>query len=184
MFQRINFYKIIRDHLHTLRRIDTDRNEMAFWDFILFIFGPLIVAIVLAYFQVSIASHITDLITAVSIIGGFLFNLLAIIYGLMDKLTTDSQASTPESEIGKLKRLFVKELHINISFNILISLFLLVSLLLYSYLPDEQCNLWIIAIHWTLTVLTYFLTILFFLTMLMILNRIYILLKKDESTNP
>lgn len=179
MFQRINFYKIIKDHLNTLRRIDNNKNEIAFWDCILFIVAPLMIAIVLAHFRISISSHITDLITAVSIIGGFLFNLLAIIYGLMDKLTTDSQASAPESETGKLKRLFIKELHINISFNILISLFLLVSLLLYSYLPNEQCELWIIGIHWVLTVLTYFLSILFFLTMLMILNRIYILLKKD-----
>lgn len=183
MFQRINFYKIIRDHLNTLRRIDTNRNEMSFWDFILFIFLPLIIAMILAYFRISITSHITDLITAVSIIGGFLFNLLAIIYGLMDKLTSDSHAIAPESEIGKLKRLFIKELHVNISFNILISLFLLICLIIYSYIPNEQCELWAIGIHWVLTVLIYFLSILFFLTMLMILNRIYILLKKDEVTN-
>jgi hypothetical protein len=170
MFQRINVGKIIVDHFRTLRRLND--NKVSKWDFSLFVFFPLSVAITFTYFNVGLSNHITDLITSVSIIGGFLFNLLAIIYGLMDKIKDDA-AGNP------IKKVFVKEVHINISFNILVSLFLLVVLIIHSYVDHSYTILWQLMLYKSLTALIYFLLILFLLTMLMILNRVYILLKKD-----
>lgn len=172
MFQRINIGKIIIDHLKTLKRIDSDNNGISLGDFILFILLPLCVGILLVYFNVNLSKHVSDLITSVSIIGGFLFNLLAIIYGLMDKLEQDASGD-------QLKAVFVKEVHINISFNILVSLFLLVTLILYSYLGGCYKLFWQRMLYEALTAGIYFLLILFLLTMFMILNRIYILLKKN-----
>ncbi|MBB6501223.1 magnesium-transporting ATPase (P-type) [Pedobacter cryoconitis] len=180
MFHRINFYNIINDHLITLRRIDTPAKKISTGDFLLFFLFPLLISITLSYFKIKVDNHIAELITAVSIIGGFLFNLLAIIYGLMDKLIKDTQNQLPKSESGTLKKIFIKEVHINISFNILISLFLLICLLAYSYLPKNYCAQWMMIFNYVLTALIYFLLIIFFLTMLMILNRIYILLKKTD----
>ncbi|ATP55536.1 hypothetical protein CPT03_03195 [Pedobacter ginsengisoli] len=181
MFQRINFIKIICDHLDTLKRIDTTPRRRSIGDLLLFFIIPLGASVALAYFKISVDDHITDLITAVSIIGGFLFNLLAIIYGLMDKLTLDVENQLPESDSGELKKIFIKEVHVNISFNILISLFLLICLLGYSYMPKVYCHQFMIYLNQAVTALIYFLLFIFFLTMLMILNRIYILLKKNDA---
>ena len=171
MFQRIDIRKIISDHLKTLRRIDSDSRGISGWDFILFIAIPLSIGILLATLKISLSNHVTDLITFVSILGGFLFNLLAIIYGLIDKLKEDS-LSDP------LKAIFVKEIHINISFNILLSLFILVSLLIYSFLNGVYKCLWQTLLYGALTAIIYFLLLLFLLTMFMVLNRVYILFKK------
>jgi hypothetical protein len=133
----------------------------------------LTIGIYLAFLKVDLSKHVADLITTVSIIGGFLFNLLAIIYGLMDKLEEEASNNI-------LKKIFAKEIHINISFNILLSLFLLIALIIYSYLGEVVfAKIWQKISYYALKSTIYFLIILFFLTMLMILNRIYILLKRE-----
>jgi len=103
--------------------------------------------------------------------GGFLFNLLAIIYGLMDKLKADSKDDP-------IKMRFVKEIHVNISFNIFLSFLLLLLLIIYSCQPNNNC---FSITDYIFSFLIYFLLILFVLTMLMILNRIYIIMKKENE---
>lgn len=179
MFKRINCIKIIKDHIHTLRDIGSKKKRMHIPDLFLFFLIPFGMAAMLSYFEISLSSHITDLITAISIIGGFLFNLLAIIYGLMDKITLDIQGESLDKVNRGLKSIFIKEVHINISFNILISFILLILLIFYSYFKDMVlCGEVKAFTNHMLVALIYFLLILFTLTMLMILNRIYILLKK------
>ncbi len=141
-------------------------------DFFLFFLFPVVLSVYLVYKQTEIHTHITDLITAVSILGGFLFNLLAVIYGLMDKLKADSKNNT-------IKSIFVKEIHINISFNIMLSLVLIVLLIVYSYQSNKQhC---FTAVDYIFSLFIYFFLILFMLTMIMIFNRIYIIMKKDNE---
>jgi len=172
MLDRINCFKIIKDHIGTLRDLNSNRSGIYLPDLLLFFIFPVTIALALAYYNCSLIDHITDFITAISIIGGFLFNLLAIIYGLMEKLNADAVGD-------RLKSIFVSEVHINISFNILVSFVLLVTLIIYSYFIKVRIFYLIHdAINFVLTSLIYFLIIVFALTMLMILNRIYILLKK------
>jgi hypothetical protein len=187
MFKRISIFNIIRDHLKTLRRIDTVGETISVPDFCLFFLLPVLIASFLIYRDVSLEKHITDLITSVSILGGFLFNLLAIVYGLMDKLQADAMKSSSEGR-PNLKATFAKEIHTNISFNIVVSLVMLFLLLGYTFtngynvcLISIQKHCWmkslniIQALSWSI----YCLLGTFSLTMLMILNRIYILLNKN-----
>lgn len=185
MFKRINVANIIRDHLKTLKRIDTVGKGMSSADFCLFFLLPMFIAGVLVSQDIHLEKHITDLITSISILGGFLFNLLAIVYGLMDKLQADAKKSID----GKpnLKATFVKEIHTNISFNIVASLLILFLLLVLSFMNgrnvcvlciNRYCSITILNIVQGLTWLIYSLLGTFSLTMLMILNRIYILLNK------
>lgn len=192
MLNRINVFGIIRDHLQTLTRYDTQSNRMSAEDIILFIVAPLIIATLLVLLNVRLDSHITDLITAISILGGFLFNLLAIIYGLIDKLkesrTTDQ--STAEQIIREgIRQRFIKEIHINISFNIVISLFILLLLITYSYIiPFDATNMLefynvkfivIVSMGLIMSLTIYFLLGVFSLTMLMIINRVYSILSRE-----
>lgn len=171
MLSRLNFFQIIRDHLKTLRNINSGSQMISRPDCIVFFIMPFIVSIYLVYKEIDLHPHTTDLITAVSILGGFLFNLLAVIYGLMDKLKADSENDT-------LKSTFVKEIHINISFNILISLMLILLLIIYTYQADKPSVFTTVDRIFSLFI--YFFLILFMLTMIMIFNRIYIIMKKEN----
>ncbi len=84
-----------------------------------------------------------------------------------------------ESENDDLKKKFVKEIHINISFCIVLSILIVLTLLLTTIdIPDFEFN-WLI--DKIIIGMNYFLMTLFLLTLLMILNRVYILLKKESE---
>jgi len=191
MLSRINLFGIVCDHLRTLRRYDSSSNRISIEDLFLFIIFPLIVSIILVIRNITLDSHVTDLITSISILGGFLFNLLAIIYGLMDKVRDspiDPNGNSTDAVRERIRQRFIKEIHVNISFNIVISLLTLSLLLIYSYMiPIGQPDLFsfhqtsfrvYIGLYLFISILIYFLLGLFSLTMLMIINRVYIILNK------
>lgn len=174
MFKRINILSIVKDHFGTLTRLDSKSKRVYWKDLVLFIGLPAVVGVLLAYKGFSIKPFIGNLIAAVAIFGGFLFNLLAIIYSQIDKIRDDAK-----SEENELKKLFVKEIHINISYSIVLSLLIIIVLIgCTAELPQFQYE-WLvkkIALG-----LTYFLLGKFLFTLLMVLNRVYILLKKDSE---
>lgn len=172
MLSRINILKIIVDHFGTLRSLNQKSNNIYYKDFILFILVPFGISTYLVFKKYTFEEQLGELIAAISILGGFLFNLLAIIYSQLDNMKNDA-----ESEENELKSKFVKEIHINISFCIVLSLFIIISLLLTTISIPEFDLSWIIKklIIW----INYFLLALFFLSLLMVVNRVYILLKKN-----
>lgn len=177
MFKRINILSIVKDHFGTLTRFDSKSKKVYWKDFVLFIGFPAILGVWLAYNGFSIKPFIGNLIAAVAIFGGFLFNLLAIIYSQIDKIRDD--ANSANSANNELKKIFVKEIHINISYSIVLSLLIIVLLIGCTMdLPKFQYD-WLvkkIALGFL-----YFLLGKFLLTLLMVLNRVYILLKKDSE---
>ena len=172
MLSRINILKIIKDHFNTLNNINKVNGGMTFWDCFGFLILPAALSCYLCTTSLDFNSHLSDLITSISILGGFLFNLLAVIYGLMDKIQRDLQLQAENS----LKKTFVKQIHINISFNILLSIFLIVILVIY---PHFKCLNSLVDLIFRFSIS--FLLLLFLLTILMVLNRIYIILKKDVN---
>lgn len=174
MFSRINIISIIKDHFKTLKSLN-EPNDIIYWkDLLLFIVIPLIISVFLSCKGYNFENQVGNLIAAISIFGGFLFNLLAIIYGQIDKIQSDATG-----ENSDLKKRFVKEIHTNISFCIVLSIIIILTLLATSIdIPQNRFNN-IIEIF--IIGLNYYLMSLFLLTLLMILNRVYILLKKDSE---
>jgi hypothetical protein len=175
MFNRINIYSIIRDHFKTLRNLNGSSGSIYWKDFIVFILIPLIVSTFLSFKDYSFENQLGNLIAGISIFGGFLFNLLAIIYGQMDKIKSDTESEKD----NKIKKIFIKEIHVNISFCIVLSILIVLSLLLTSI--DIPMNSYKNIIKKIIITVNYFLMSLFLLTLLMILNRVYILLKRDSE---
>lgn len=175
MLSRINIGKIISDHFRTLRKLGSKSKKIYFGDFILFILLPIIIAVISAYLNFNLEKYVNNLIAAISIFGGFLFNLLAIIYSQIDKIKGDAT-----SENNELKKTFVREIHINISFNIVLSIFSVIALLIFSAEFNLGCYTFIITK--ALLTINVFLLSIFGLTLLMVLNRVYILLKKDSES--
>lgn len=167
MLTRINIIQIIYSHLKTLRGVGQTKG-IAIIDLILFLLLPIVSALLLTFYNIGFKSLTSDIITAISILAGFLFNLLAIIYTSLDKIKINGKNS-------EIRKLFVLELHSNISYNILLSIFIIPLLLLYKLDVYES---WFDKV---LIATNYFFLFSFFLTLLMVLKRIFILL--DTSAN-
>lgn len=175
MFSRININKIIKAHYKSLSSLNGE--EISFLDLVLFIFTPLIVSIYLGINNISIKSQISNLVTALSILAGFLFNLLAIIHNSLGKIKNEIRARSLDEDALKLR--FANEIHANISYNILIAIITVVSLVLYGLnveFIDPKINKILLLF---LNSICIFLMIHFLFTLLMILNRIYVLLDKE-----
>ena len=174
MLDRINILKIMKDHLGTLRSLNQSSDRIYWKDFMLFFVFPIILSTFLVWKGYSFKEQLGNLIAAISIFGGFLFNLLAIIYSQMENIKKDA-----ETEDDKVKARFIKEIHINISFCIVLSIFIVTSLLLTTIdIPEFE---YLRILEKIINGLNYFLMILFLLTLTMILNRVYILLKKGVA---
>lgn len=170
MIDRINFTKIVVAHFSTLRKLN-QKSKIIYWqDFLLFICLPFSLAFFFSYCNIGFKNQISNLIAAISILGGFLFNLLAIIYNSMENLKNDSKKS-------RIKQKFVKEIHSNISFNILSAIFSVILLIIY----NTNINFWCLTKYWskTLIFLNIYLISTFILTLLLVLNRVHILLNKN-----
>ncbi len=171
MLERINILSIITDHFKTLKSLNQKSDWVNGKDLLLFVGLPLVLAILLTYKGYTFKEQLGNLIASISIFGGFLFNLLAIIYSQLDNIEKDAN-----NENSDLKKKFVKEIHSNISFCIVLSIFIVITLLLSTIEIPEFLYKWLIKK--IIVGLNYFLMSLFLLTLIMILNRVYILLKK------
>ena len=157
-----------------MRSLNQSSNRIYWKDFLLFFVFPIIVSTLLVWKGYSFKEQLGNLIAAISIFGGFLFNLLAIIYSQMENIKKDA-----ETEDDKVKKRFINEIHINISFCIVLSICIVLTLLLTTI--DILEFKYLDVLNKIINGLNYFLMILFLLTLTMILNRVYILLKKGAA---
>lgn len=177
MFSRIDIRKIVNAHFATLRNINA--KGISFTDIFLFIIIPFGISLLLIYFNISIKSQVSNLVTALSILAGFLFNLLAVIHTSLGKIK--SKIRKKEEQKKSTKFIFANEIHSNISYNIIIALFLIIFLVMYGFdikINSEICNCYFDKFF---NFICLFLLIHFILTLFMILNRIYILLDKEDD---
>lgn len=188
---KIKIGKIIKSHYKTFYILE-NKKKISISSYSLYLLIPLVGSIILTYFGYTMESEINNLIAAISIFGGFLFNLLAIIYTQVDKILIAIEKDEIKAEKGELgifdttkrdlknKRIFAKEINSNISYSIIVALTIIISLLLLNVdLP--KITLFNYA-HFMKTVLigiNYFLLSHFILTLLMIISRVYLLLSRD-----
>ncbi|KAA3615837.1 MAG: hypothetical protein D8M58_22320 [Calditrichaeota bacterium] len=161
---KVGLSKIISDHFTTFKKYKTQ--EVNYLDYIVFIVLPLICSTLLIYFKVVITKELSSiLITALSIFAALLFNLLLLVYDIINKNNHSDNA---------LKQRFLKEIYSNISYSILVSIFSVIILIGNYYF---SCGI----IYLTINLIGYFFIFSFVLTLFMILKRIHILLSKEFS---
>lgn len=168
---KINLLRIIVGHLDTLRNYSSGKRS---WADVAFFFGlPLLVAFLGWFYGWGLyVDALNALIAAFAIFAGLLLNLLILIY-------TFSTGSTFPNALAKTKTRFVRELHDNIAFSVLVSILIVIAALVgvtQLKMKDPQ-NL----AHTgpILTFIVIYLTANFVLTLLMILKRIHILLSTE-----
>jgi len=168
MFSKVNIVKIVKHHISTLKNYRT--NKYSVGDFILFFGIPLFIAVIFVYFNISLTHNLTSLlITSLSIFAALLFNLLLLIYDIVQKTKNRNT----------LKIRFLKEVYSNISFCILIAI-LAVVILIFISIFNNRNDLFIYRIfNLIFNFMAYYLITLFLLTLFMILKRIHVLLYKE-----
>jgi hypothetical protein len=174
MFDRINCYKIIEAHLKSLRSLNNKDSKYIYWgDALLFFIFPCFIALYLISKEITLDKILGDIIKSIAILAAFLFNMLAIIYNSMKDLKNDAESDM-------LKKIYVGEIHSNLSFNILVGIILIVSMILQMSFPEKLSDF---QYHTKqlINFINIFLLILFMLTLLMNLNRVYILLNKQNN---
>ncbi|ELY2009090.1 hypothetical protein [Flavobacterium psychrophilum] len=148
---------------------------MSLSDFLLFVIFPLILASFLSFKGYTFESQLSNLIAGISIFGGFLFNLLAIIYSQLENIENNNN-KIEDKNLLQLKEQFVNEIHANISFCIVLSIIIVLTLLMTTInLSDFVYSSIITKI---IVGLNYFLLLIFLFSLLMVINRVYILLKR------
>jgi hypothetical protein len=168
MFEKISVREIISDHLDTLRAYDTKRRSVS--DLVLFFIVPLILGILLARIRPQLTPELAGVLaTSLSVFAALLFNLILLIYDIIDR-TLDS----PEA-VNK-KREFLNQIYSNVSFCILACILTLLILLL------DFLNL--IIWRWLQTLIAfgvYYMVGVFILTLFMVLKRIHVLMRREVN---
>jgi hypothetical protein len=167
---KIDVRKIIRAHLATFHDADTT-GRASIQDMLVFLGLPIAVAAILTWRNIGVASNQANtLITAMSVFGALLFNLLILIYDVAMRTDYSSGGN------ARLRIMFVKEIHANIEFAILVAIISIVALVASTLETG----------HWQLRVtgfVIYYLLGVFLLTLLMVLKRIHVLLVKEIDNN-
>jgi hypothetical protein len=177
MLSRIDFRKIVIAHYNSLSSLNSGRISLG--DILLFIFVPILLSFGLIYYNISIQKQIGNLITMMSILAGFLFNLLAIIHASLGKIKQRIKKKNEEQDSIKFR--FANEIHANISYNILIAMFLIIFLVIFAFDINFNDKFYNYVLTQLFNFICLFLLLHFTLTLLMILNRIYILLDKEDE---
>lgn len=180
MIEKINIFRIVKDHINTLK--DYETGTYYAWDFVIFFIIPLIISIILISYHVTIDRDMANaLITSLSIFAALLFNLLLLIYDI-----TRKDAKRDVVKNTKVKTDLLKQIFCNISFSILVSVFA-ISILLLIFL-NMSVNICILErnisitdtqINRILSIAVYYLISSFILTLFMVLKRVHVLLKDE-----
>jgi hypothetical protein len=158
--EKIDIYKVFRDHFRTLRHYDKER--ISFFDILLFLIAPFVIGYFSAKFidLKFIIANSQEIITFYSVFGGFMLNLLALIYSFdLEKFRTRGLA------VEVLNQIVANILYLVALSSILIFLMFII-LASETFISATKANFW----------LTAFLIGIFFnfaLTTLMIIKRFH-----------
>lgn len=168
---KIDIRRIVTGHVASMRNFATDKLSVS--DLALFFGMPLVAAAVAVYLGWGFyVDALNALLAAFAIFAGLLLNLLLLIY------TFSTNASYPTT-LAKTRSRFVKELHDNIAFAVLVSVLIVMAAFVgvaELKMKDPQNPGHTGSL---LSFVLVFLTANFVLTLLMILKRIHVLLSNE-----
>lgn len=170
---KINPFRIISDHFRTLK--EHGSTSMGVGDAFIFFLIPMILAGVSFWREINFkAETVNIIVTAFSVFAALLFNLLMLIYGLVQR--------KDDSNESRLKATFLKEIYSNISFTVFVSLLIIVvAVVAMTFAAPEKLptGTGSTAVGLVYTLILVFLMSHFLLTLLMVLKRVHILLAKE-----
>jgi hypothetical protein len=168
---KINILRIVAAHFDSFRDLSTGKRSVL--DFIVFLGAPLAVGALGWYLDWKLyVDTLNAVLAAFVIFSGLLLNLLVLIY------TFSADASHPTA-LARIRVTFVRELHDNIAFAVLVSVAItVVALIAMADLKMIKPEGPVSTGH-VMTFLLVYLTINFVLTLLMILKRLHAMLSRE-----
>lgn len=197
LFDKINTQLIFKKHIQTFYNYgeanSTGVRNSTTNDQVAFIYFPIIASILIFTAGIRINNdYINIAITSLSIFVGLLFNLLILIFDLAkkQKQIMNDLRSREEiiPQIESAKYLLIKEVFINISFSIALSIISIIAVLLPCIKPKFLINYlqhyegyWIIKLAYLAITncLAFFLIIEFLFVLLMILKRFFLIFNSE-----
>lgn len=170
MTDLFNPWLIVGAQIDTLREFDTRRYSPAALS--LFFGIPFLTAAGLLAGEITITEGAANaLITSMSIFAGLLFNLLLLVYDVVNRAPRPRPSmSNEERRNAAIRQQFLSEVFSNISFAIFASV-VVVLLLLAGVLVSRTGNRWFSGV-------VFYCTMTFLMTLLMVLQRVHILFGK------
>lgn len=167
---KINVWPIIVNHVRTLR--DHSTRKLSIADLLLFFGLPLALSLVGLRLKWNFSVNaLNALLAAFSIFAGLLLNLLILVY-------TFSTDSIQPNALAKLKSEFIRQLHDNIAFSVLVSVSVVVVTLVGIMRVKADGAINSDRVEIIITSVLVFLTTHFVLTLLMVLKRIHAMLNE------
>ena len=168
---KFNVGDVISNHLKTLK--DQRKNKYSLYDIVFSFVAPLVIAILLSSFGHPITtSSVGVIVTAFSVFAAFLLNILVVLFTMFER-AKDDNGDSQKSYNSDLKRIVIKETYHNISFALLLSIFIVVLMILLILLPS------IYLLTDLLAGIGDFLIFIFIATILLILKRINAIISKE-----
>ena len=176
---KISPWRILADHFSTL--VDYPSVRVSPAD-IGFFFGlPLVGASVVVWFNLNLKPEVlSGILSAFSILGGLLLNLLVLVFSLTQSPQQDEAQSVTDVNLIARRHKLLREIHANISFAILIAFALVIVSTVALWLIDSRAT----ADHPAITNSYYtfaiaFLALNFVLTVMMVLKRMHLLISGE-----
>ena len=176
MANKIDIRCILHDHLHSLVNTDGKQN---IWDLLSFFLVPLLCALLFPLNKWHIKPEVlSTFVNMGAIFTALLISVLVMIFDQCQKLTDKLKSLPVDYDYAYRKSLddrrkLMRQLFANISYAIVVSIFLLVFSLLQQFFGDESKHWFSI---WVAKPACVFLAINLLLTALMIIKRTYICL--------
>lgn len=186
MYKKFNLLEIISDHVHTIY----ETNKRGEIKELYFYFGVPLLFSLLALIAPVTDGIATLISTVVSIFSGLLLNVQVLICDIKTKLVEravnhKNADGTPYTDYQNhnllLQQQLTEELFKSISFAIVLTLLIIISLFLwYLWSVPKQWYVWYLPLAWKsgnilFSIIIYYEMILFLLTMFMIVKRSYAL---------
>lgn len=151
-----NVIPILKDHFATFRNERTGGASAS--DYVFYLAVPAVLAVI-SYWQAWRVQGLTNLLTAVSILAGLLFNLLVLLFDTVSKLTDD------DTESAEHERRLAREIEANVTYTLLVALALACALGAIAFAAND-------AIPRSLSAILVFALAHFALTLGMVVKRI------------
>ncbi|QOY51396.1 hypothetical protein [Candidatus Sulfurimonas baltica] len=181
MFVKMNILDIVKNNFKTF--VDARSGKIIKKDITVFIIIPLIISILVLYSGFSLGKENSNIfLTAFSIFSALLFNMLFILFDIISKTVKENDQST---ETRRLKVKLLKETFTNISFTVLLSVGIVISLLFFVIFIDHKdmelfdILQYKITLNGIVSLIVIYLITMFSMSFLMVLKRIDILLSNE-----
>lgn len=168
---KIDVKDIIYGHLKTLKNYQTGKYSIK--DVLTFFIFPLIISILLTMKSVVSKEGIQIILTVFSIFAGLLFNFLLLIMDIGRRVKQQGATATVDAKKQKATEALIKETYCNVSFSILVSLFIVCFSLIF------VVGITNVVIKCIVSIVLYWLIFVFIMTLFMILKRIFRLLNNE-----